>query len=641
MAFAGHAQQYDAQIMQEIFSQEDINICSHTKQKMLAKKMKGTKSLAGSNIDVVYTRMEWTVDPSVANISGCITPYFKALQNLNQFSFEKQTSLIVDSVLYHGVHINYSDSAAYLMNIYLPNTISTNTIDSLSIYYHGTPTSSGFGSFIKSTHSGVPIIWTLSEPYGAREWWPCKNDLNDKIDSVDIIVTCPTGNRAASNGVLVNETHGTNSSSYHWRHRHPITAYLVAFAVTNYAVYSDFAQLTSGQVEVLNYVYPEDSSYAVINTPKVISSIQLFSQLFIDYPFMDEKYGHAQFGWGGGMEHQTMSFMGGFSHSLIAHELAHQWFGDMVTCGSWQDIWLNEGFATYLTGLTYEAVPSLPYWDAWKRQNMNSIMSQPDGSVFCTDTTSVGRIFSSRLSYSKGAYVLHMLRWVTGDSAFYGGLKNYLQDASLSFGYAVTDDLKQHLETSSGLNLTEFLADWYYGEGYPTYNVVINQTSQTSLDIQLSQTTSHSSVSFYEMPVPFRVYYSDGTDTTFVLDNTSSGQSFQLVTKMGVDSVIFDPDRHIVCMHNVSSNVSIQKVTNDAQFYVYPNPVNDQLVIKSEGEVMSEISILDVQGRLVETIQVSGNEHEIIVDMSHYVTGCYFLRITGNESTYIQKLIKK
>ncbi|NOZ35444.1 MAG: M1 family metallopeptidase [Chlorobi bacterium] len=113
----------------------------------------------------------------------------------------------------------------------------------------------------------------------------------------------------------------------HWKHRHPIAAYLIAIAVTNYSSYSDYVTLTTGEnIEVLNYVYPENLTSAQNNTPNVLDVIQLYSDLFIPYPFADEKYGHAQFGWGGGMEHQTMSFMHGFSHHLMAHELAHQWF---------------------------------------------------------------------------------------------------------------------------------------------------------------------------------------------------------------------------------------------------------------------------------------------------------------------------
>jgi len=641
LGFSVDAQQVDNQMIQDIHDFHDVNVCSHTKQKMLERKLKGSNTSAGLNIDVTYTRMEWTINPAVASISGVVTPYFKALQNLHQFNLEKNPSLIVDSVIYHGVQITASDSASYLMNIYLPNLVTANTIDSVSIYYHGTPTSTGFGSFIQDNHSGSPIIWTLSEPYGAREWWPNKNDLNDKIDSIDVIVTCPNGNRAASNGVLVNETHGTVNSTYHWRHRHPIANYLVAIAVTNYAVYSDFASITSGMVEVLNYVYPEDSSYAVVSTPKVVQSIQLYSQLFIDYPFANEKYGHAEFGWGGGMEHQTMSFMGGFSHSLMAHELAHQWFGDMVTCGSWTDIWLNEGFATYLTGLTYEHTPNSPYWNLWKHNTINSITSDPDGSVYCDDTTSVGRIFSSRLSYSKGAYVLHMLRWTVGDLAFYAGVQNYLQDASLSYGFARTDDLKQHIETTSGMNLTEYFADWYYGEGFPTYNVIFNQTTDTAMSVRLDQTSSNSSVSFFEMPVPIKVTFDDGTDSVFVLNHTSSGQIFNISSPKNIQNAEFDPDLHIACLFNVSSNVGMQKVENEGHFYVYPNPVIDKVFISANNEKMSQIEVMDMQGRVLKTIRVADNMKQVSIDMTHYASGNYLLRISGEKSNYIQKIVKQ
>jgi aminopeptidase N len=639
-----YSQQVDPEIIYDINHHTAIDACAHAKQHSLQKIFKGSNTYAGQNIDIVYTRMHWNINPSVKYISGVITPYFKCLSDLNKINFEKDAALIVDSVIYHGNAISHADSINMLLNIYFPAVIASGTIDSVSIYYHGAPSASGFGSFEQSTHNGSPIIWTLSEPYGAHEWWPSKNDLSDKIDSIDVFVTCPAGNRAASNGVLVNiDTTGQNLT-YHWEHRYPIATYLVAIAVTNYIAYSDYVALTNATVEVLNYVFPEDSTYAKSKTPSVIQSMQLYSQLFIDYPYADEKYGHAQFGWGGGMEHQTMSFMGGFSHALIAHELAHQWFGDMVTCGSWHDIWLNEGFATYLTGLTYEAAPNLPYWENWKAQIINSVTSDPGGSVYCDDTTSVGRIFDGRLSYNKGAYVLHMLRWVLGDSAFFAGIRNYLLDPNLTFGYAHTSDLKAHLEGNTGISLNEFFNDWYYGQGYPFYTFRYEQKSNNLLEITVNQTPSHNSVSFFEMPLPFKVYFPDGTDTTYILSNTSNGQVFQLSTKsMMPDSIKFDPDRHILCLYKVSSNnLGISSFpAQEYQISVFPNPAKNTLNIQSAHAQIEQISIMDIQGRIIEEFSYDRGTIEIQINLSNFVTGSYLIRIKTDSSNEVHKILKQ
>ena len=265
--------------------------------------------------------------------------------------------------------------------------------------------------------------------------------------------------------------------------------------------YSDFVQLQDRVIEVQNYVYPEDSLAATDDTPMLIAQMQLYSNLFGEYPFANEQYGHAQFNYGGGMEHQTMSFMGGFSFELMAHELAHQWFGDKVTCGSWEDLWLNEGFATYLSGLCYEHLAP-EKWLPFKYSQRDNITSRPDGSVRVQDTTSIQRLFSGRLTYAKGGFLVHMLRWVCGDDAFYAGCRNYLSDPALQYGSARTPQLKAHLEAASGMDLTEFFADWYVGEGYPIYKIRWSQNMDNTVTVEVNQTTSHPSVPFFEMPIP-------------------------------------------------------------------------------------------------------------------------------------------
>jgi aminopeptidase N len=280
-----------------------------------------SNSKLGGNYDLYYHRMNWYVNPAVDSIRGAITSYFTALSPMNSIQFELNSPMVVESVKFHNNLITTYTHTSNIITVTLPNTIPINQKDSITINYKGSPPQGvGFGSFIQDSHNGVPIIWTLSEPFGAPDWWPCKNSLSDKIDSIDIYVTIPNQNqyRVASNGLLKSEAVAGPKKIFHWKHKYPIATYLIAIAVTNYQVYSDFASLHSGTLEILNYVFPEDYTTAHSSTPDLIPVLQLYDSLFFDYPYMNEKYGHAQFGWGGGMEHQTMTFLVNFGYDLMA-----------------------------------------------------------------------------------------------------------------------------------------------------------------------------------------------------------------------------------------------------------------------------------------------------------------------------------
>ena len=526
--------------------------------------------------DLKYHRLEWEINPEVRYITGKVTSYFEpVVTNFSTIFFDLSDSLTVDSVMYHGAAVPFSRPGQDVLQINLPAVVTSGTLDSISVLYQGTPDQTNHpGAFVQSSHNGDAIIWTLSEPYGAKNWWPCKQDLNDKIDSIDVLVTTPKKYKVASQGLLVNTIENGNDKTYHWKHRYPIAAYLISVAITNYAEFSQSVNLSQGTLPVLHYIYPEDSlnSYSkLLFTPSVMI---MFDTLFGPYPFMNEKYGHAQFGWGGGMEHQTMSSMYHFDSPLIAHELAHQWFGNKITCNSWTQIWLNEGFATYATGLTYQhLIPN--WWKAWRETTLQHIVSLPDGSVYCEDTTSVNRIFDSRLTYKKGAYLLRMLEWKLGANTFYQGIRNYLNDNSLSYNYATTQQLIDHLELQSGLDLTEFFNDWYYGEGYPSYQLHWEQNASVA-DFTVYQTTSHPSVDFYEMPIPIYVK-GQGMDTTLVFDHTYSGESFAANLPFTIDSVFFDPELWLISGNN--NMVSVSEIENNRVLYCYPNPVNHLLTV--------------------------------------------------------------
>ena len=459
---------------------------------------------ASANFDVKYYRCEWEVDPAVYYITGKITSYFVITTAASAISFDLMNGLIVDSVKQRGVkltiqHINNT------LSINFSAQINTGTLDSVSIFYKGPPANTGFGSFVQTTHAGVPVIWTLSEPYGSRDWWPCKNGLEDKADSIDIIVTNPAAFKATANGLLQSETliaGGTKKLTW-WKHRYPIAAYLVCFAVTNFSVFNNTVQLGPVTLPMQTYCYPESLASFQSGTQNVLDALQYYSNLFGDYPFIKEKYGHVQFGWGGGMEHQTATFVVSIDEGLIAHELGHQWFGDKITCASWEDIWLNEGFATHLAAMYMEnKYPSSAI--ANRKAVVNNITSQTGGSVKVDDTTNVNRIFSGRLSYNKGSHLIYMLRWILGDDVFFKAMRRYQKDAKVAYGFAKTADLQRNLEEESGKNLTTFFKNWFEGQGYPTYKVEWSQIGNSYVKINMAQTTSHPSVTFFDLPVALK-----------------------------------------------------------------------------------------------------------------------------------------
>ncbi|PWI29935.1 peptidase M1 [Flavobacteriaceae bacterium LYZ1037] len=622
---------------------ESMEQIREAETKAALNKMLHRVNMNTGNYDVTYHRLEFNIDPSQAFISGDVTTYFEAKENLSEVTFELTQNMVVSQVMQRGNPLSYTQNTDDELVITLDQVQNMGVLDSLTISYSGNPISSGFGSFEQTTHNGDPIIWTLSEPYGAKGWWPCKQDLIDKIDNIDVFITTPINNPsneeyvAVANGLEQSQTINGSNKTTHFKHQYPIPAYLVAIAVTNYEVYSHTVANNGNPFEIINYVYPEDLAYAQSNTPVTVDIMNLFTDLFEEYPYASEKYGHAQFGWGGGMEHTTVSFMGSFGRGLIAHELAHQWFGDKVTCGSWKDIWLNEGFATYLSGLVVENLDGNSSFINWKQNLNNSITSQNGGAVFLsdTDTLSVNRIFSGRLSYNKGAMVTHMLRKKLGDAMFFQGMQNYLDAPNLSYAYAKTEDYKQVMEATSGQDLSEFFSDWIYNQGYPSYAIEWHQPNASQVRITITQTQSHSSVSYFEAPIPIRLVGTSGEILDIVLDNTSNNETFIRNVTFPVSTVLFDPEVDLISKNN-SVTLGINDVVLENQLIIYPNPASHSISIqKPKAMEVESIEIYNSLGQLL----IKTNWQESI-DLSALSTGLFFIQLQTNQGIINKSVLK-
>ncbi|HEX6848808.1 MAG TPA: M1 family aminopeptidase [Chitinophagaceae bacterium] len=601
-----------------------------------------TRSLASSNFQVTYYRCVWDVDPAVRYIKGAVTSYFITTSSSNTISYDLASQLTVDSVYFHGNKISFSRPTD-LLQITFPVNIPAGQKDSITIFYKGVPASTVFGSFFQSLHGGaIPVVWTLSEPYGSKDWWPCRNGIDDKADSIDIIISCPNTYRASSNGMLINETDDGITRVSAYKHRYPIASYLVAFAVTNFKVLNHSVQLGNVNLPMITHCYPESEASFQQNTAKVLQQLSLFHQYFSPYPFINERYGHTQFSWGGGMEHQTNSFIASPNENLMAHELAHQWFGNKVTCGSWQDIWLNEGFATYLSYFYFEKADPANHINRLRGLN-SSITNVSVGSVWVDDTTSVNRIFSSRLSYNKGAYLVHMLRWVLGDTLFFRGVRQYLNDPKLSYGFARTDDLKRNLEQISGKNLTEFFNDWFTGQGYPSYNVKWRQDENNKVFFTVEQTTAHPSVSYFEMPMALK--FKNGIqEKTIVINNNRNNELFSQQLNFKIDTIIIDPEYWILAGFKISQNdptLTLQE--NDIKLYPVPT-VADVVLLSITNPVSNTMNlrVFNTLGQLLTHQQVNtpGPIEKIPIDISRFPRGVYLLCIEANSFKTTRHIIK-
>lgn len=594
------------------------------------------------NYDLKYQRLDLDLDPGQRFVSGTVTSHFVPNQNISAIYFDFSNALTVSEVKYHGANLTFTQLPTKELKIDFPASLGSATLDSLSIKYFGVPSIAGSAgdSFTVSTQSGTPVLFTLSEPYGAQEWFPTKQSMNDKIEKVDIRITTPAQYNVASNGKLFSETilPGNKKLTF-WQTNYPIPAYLVALGITNYTKIYD--TMGTPPFPFVNYVYPSTANnsgiMSNINWTKDIMNI--FEEYFGAYPYRNEKYGHMEFGWGGGMEHSTMSSMGSWGKGIIAHELAHQWFGDKVTCGAWNDIWLNEGFATYGEHLANEKLlmTNIQFM-SYLANEMNSITNSPGGSVYVADGNlgSTNSVFDSRLSYSKGGYVLRMMKWILGDAAFYKALKEYHSQPNLAYNYARTEDLKNAVLQSAGRDFSEFFNDWIYGQGYPSYQIKWNQTPDKVIRFKVGQTQSHSSVTFFEMPLPIKVTGTGGEIAYLVLNNNSNNQSFAEALTFNVASVQFNYENQIITKGStVTKDTSILSVndTTKNEIRIYPNPVKDQLSVAGITKDES-YEIFSLDGKLVKSGTLSPKNS---IGVNALPKGVYLLKMANKALKFIKE----
>ena len=603
--------------------------------------------------DVKYYKLDLSLENNSLNVAGSVWMRLQVgSQALDSLAFELYqapsgspagtATLLIDSVVVNGRRSPGIRRAGPDATAALAQPVPAGALADARIYYRGTApsgNSAAIGNALSTrstvhldTYPNAPtfaynVTWSLSEPFAAHEWFPCKQVLTDKADSLDVWVTTTLPNKVGSNGGLVRTVPlPANKVRYEWKSRHPMAYYLISVAVAPYVEYVTYANPAGGpRVPIVNYVYNQNYlDYWKARIDQTAGFIENFSALVGLYPFANEKYGHSTVPIFGGMEHQTMTSQDGFSFTLTAHELFHQWFGDNVTCASWEDIWLNEGFASYGEYLSLQAFAAPADARNWM-DDAHRLAQMNQGSVYVADTANVGRIFDYYLSYKKGAAVVHMLRHLLNDDAkFFRALRTY--QSQFRGSTARTADLQRVFEAEAGRPLGYFFQQWFRGQGYPTFNASWNQGGN-SFVLRVTETASQPSVTpFFDTEVDYRLTFTDGTTQTVRLRQSQPSETFRLAVNGQVVSVAVDPDQWVLDLPTTPPvRDNTLPIVELGRLLIYPNPCRETLRLAGVPAGSRTAIVVDATGR-VALKQAITDAHPQLSTAS-LAPGLYYLRL--------------
>jgi aminopeptidase N len=556
--------QYDESVFERIRREHESIEKSHHAPAAVAAAPYVSMGTAAQPVDVKHYRLQIQLTSQPAGISGTVTIEGETLSAVGAINVDAQSNLIIDGVRLDGAPRNFQRTSSQV-TLNFPDAAAGRKFTA-AIEYHGNPIVSNLlgGGLLVSNHGpdGATVMASLSEPFAAPTWWPCIDNAQDKA-TAEIEITVPRGFQAASNGTLVKEEAGPGrTTTYYWREDYPIATYLISVAATNYVKFEDTYKALDGEttMPLVYYAYPEHIDLARLKFGVTRRAIEIFAPLFGEYPFLSEKYGMAEFPWGGAMEHQTITSMGaGIVGSLsnggqavIAHELAHHWWGDQVTMKTWNDIWLNEGFATYSEVLFLERFANLNAGDLMARSyDDGEVSGQLGGTV---NAENPDNPFDDRGAiYSKGAWVLHMLRHLLGDAEFFAALKDYREQ--FAYGNASTRDFQRVCESHYGGPLDWFFQQWVYARRRPLYKVSSGISKADSagdyvVSLSIKQKQSHEipgrEQSVYVMPLDVMIHYADGSRETRVILNDARKQKFSFTVSKQPEAVGIDEDNWVL-----------------------------------------------------------------------------------------------
>ena len=557
--------------------------------------------------------------------------------------------LMIDSVcLQNGLSLNFSHDGSNILTVNLDRTYYINEIVNIIVYYtHYNVSDNAFNV----NSSG--FVYTDCEPEGARKWFPCWDKPYDKA-IVDITAKVPSNVKLGSNGRLADSTVIADTIWYHWISRDPLSTYLVVITgKVNYNLDILWWHKLSNQNDSVPLRFYYSTGENILPAENAILDMtNFYSQLFGEMPF--EKNGFCSVStYPGGMENQTLTTMSTAGMDSILsyypHEYAHQWFGDMITCGTWADIWLNESFATYVESLYNEHVGGYNAYKAHLTRYANYYLSNNPGWAIYNPPFS--DLFNTAITYYKGACVLHMLRYTVGDSLFFTAFKAYAEDtANFKYKCAVTDDYVAKISSVAGQDLTWFFEEWIKEPNHPVYqnSYGISNLGGGNWKVNFYAYQSQINTVFHQMPVVLKFSFTSGPDTSIRFMNDFNNQTFTFNFNRQPISVVFDPDNDIL-LKTATLSVGIKNISNSIpdKFALYqnePNPFNPMTNITFDLPQKSyvKLTVYDLLGRNIISLvkgTLDAGKHTINFNGANLSSGLYFYKIEAGNFTETKKML--
>ncbi len=641
-------------IAQQPFNHDIEGKCSHFKSfENSFKTPPRDSTYVADTYHTHYMHIKMEVNSDSTNIVGDVSTYAKVTSvQLDTIYLELSKVFTLDSIKLNNALITSYTFETSEIFIVLDTPLNQGDDFKLNICYHGTAAEPNLTNYWGGLHNGYNTKYkkyftcSFSEPFGTRHWLPIRQSLQYKIDSVYQEYTCPTGNMVGSNGVLEQVTTNNDSTTtFHWKTRYPIAYYLISFAVSDfmeYNVYAKPAQLQGDSILIQNFIYNDtnclnDHKYDI---DKSVDIMDLFCEKFGLYPFYQEKYGNCLTKKGGGMEHQTMSNMGDFGFELNAHEMAHQWFGDNITCATWSDLWINEGFASYAEIIATEFLVSPAAAQTIIKSYQNHSLVKY-GSVYIPEyLVCYGNEWDlfNMLVYDKGAAIIHQLRYlINDDEMFFDFLNHYTE---IFRNKTITGaQFRDAMEAYTGLDLHPFFEQWYYGQGYPKYSIACEQNEAGYAHFTITQIAYSNVISCFSLPLEIKVLYAENQgDSTFRIPITANTSYFDIQLPYQISSIEIDPNNWIINKEG-EITLGIDELKNDLDLVIGTNPTQDYLQVHfKKTNTPITIDIFDISGQLVQSHRLyQSGQH---IDISHLPNAYYLVKATQGQATVSKKIVK-